>query len=535
MFFFLFYDIIFENFFGGIMNKRNLYYRRGMFIIDKLLKNFSNDSSFYKNRASLMSLELQRMNNNKDLMVKDINSFYITAMVSLLGINKENIENMNKHDDYDLLNINESETKSLESFKKLNPSFELDRNIKTKFDKWLSVERCDYPTISYMFNIRNGILHSEFEPLDEYGDMLSINNSNYTHFKGKIILYGIMRFCMFYFGNNTWMGLTEKFNVYENDVEKQITDEKELEETIKTVVINEISYKNKTTRKDLTIPELKAYKLFLKGKDKGMTLDELLNAIFGKKYEYTKTVKALNNDQILIVKKMIDKYYGDSFYNLDKESQAIQISSITRYLFDSRSVISEWICDYVEFYKTIMNSILFNEKESLEDINKIIKMSTKEENRRSVFACRTSLLIMKLYHVLYRLQNKKYEEVDFNSINFDFSSNDYNYERIDIDSSKTYDFNIDKANLAMKNPTLSNKELENKVVCEIIRNSLSHGNIEINFKVENDELKEYIIFEDIYHHKTRKLEMTLDKLETYLNSNAFETANCILKTTSKTI
>jgi len=517
------------------MNKNNLYYKRGMFIIDKLLNNYSNDASFYKNRTLLLSKEIQRMSNNKQLMVKDINSFYITAMVSLLGINKENIENMNKHDNYDFFNITVQENKSLENFKKLNPSFELDRNIKTKFDNWLSVEKCDYPTISYMYNVRNGILHSEFEPIDEYGDMLSINNSNYTHFKGKIFLYGIMNFCTFYFGNNMWMGLTEKFNIYENNIEKRITNEKDLDVAIKTVAINEISYKNKTTRKDLTIPELKAYKLFLKGKNKNISLEELLNAIFGKNFEYTKIVKTLNNNQILTIKKMIEKYYGDSFYSLDKESQTIQISSLARYLFDSRSVISEWICDYIEFYKMIMNGILYQQKISLEDINTILKSSTKEDNKRSVFACRTSLLIMKLYHILYRLQNKKYEEVDFNNINFDFTSSDYNYERTDVDGSITYDFTIDKANLIKKAPTLTNKELENKVVCEIIRNSLSHGNIEINFKVENDELKEYIIFEDIYHSKTRKLELTLDKLETFLNSNACETVNCILKTTAKTL
>ena len=69
----------------------------------------------------------------------------------------------------------------------------------------------------------------------------------------------------------------------------------------------------------------------------------------------------------------------------------------------------------------------------------------------------------------------------------------------------------------------------NKVVCEIIRNSLCHGNVEMNFKIENDELKEFIVFEDSYHSKIRKLEITLEKLEKFLNSEAFLTKNCIIK------
>ena len=35
------------------MNEKNLYYKRGMYIIDKLLNLYSNDSTFYKKRIEL--------------------------------------------------------------------------------------------------------------------------------------------------------------------------------------------------------------------------------------------------------------------------------------------------------------------------------------------------------------------------------------------------------------------------------------------------------------------------------------------------
>jgi hypothetical protein len=50
--------------------------------------------------------------------------------------------------------------------------------MNTKFDDWLSVQRCDHPTLSYMMNVRNGLLHSEYETIDEYGDLLEVNEDD---------------------------------------------------------------------------------------------------------------------------------------------------------------------------------------------------------------------------------------------------------------------------------------------------------------------------------------------------------------------
>ena len=513
------------------MNEKNLYYKRGMYIIDKLLNIFSNDSSFYKKRVELIKNELQRCSTNKQLMIKDINSFYITAMVSLIGLNKDNIEKMNKHNDYNLYKLEEKEKKymNLDKMKKRYPEFELSRNITTKFDDWLSVENCDYPTLNYMMNIRNGLLHSEYEPLGEFGDLLSVKNSNYTHFESKILLYGIMSFCLFNFGNNTWTGLTENFNIYEMETSKRITSSEELVDKIKTIKVNKLQYESSIANSALTIPEIKLYNLMLKGKTKDMSLEQMLNKIFKDKDNYTLEEQYLSEEQLSIIEKMVENYYGTNFYNLDEESQNTQLLGLVRYLVDSRATISEWICDYVDFYNVVMNAVLKLGDNYKKILNPILNEDSDENNKRSAFACRSSLLIMKLYHILYRLQNSKYEEINYNNINFDLNTSDYKYERIDIDGSKTYDFNIDKSKFKLKNPSFTDKELENKAICEIIRNSLSHGNINIDFKIDNNGLIEYVVFEDNYHSKIRKLEFTFDKLEKFLNSDAFKTENCLFK------
>lgn len=511
------------------MNENNLYYRRGMYIIDKMLKQFNNDNTFYKKRLEFIKMELNRLCTNKNLVEKDINSFYITSLSALMGLNKENIENMNRHRDYNLSDVNcIRDDVFLNQIKKDYPCFDKDRNIPTKFDKWLSVERCDYPTDCYMMNIRNGILHSEYEPLGEFGDLLSIKNSNYMHFKSKVILLGLLDFCELYFGNSGWLGVSENFNIYGSETETQITNEKELDTALDSITVTVFNYEYKGKCLDYKIPELKLVELFQKLKN-NTDLEQIAKKVFSGNYDYSFVENKITQEQKNIVKKIIEKYYGDNFYKLDNDAQMRNLCMAARYLIDSRMVISEWICDYVELLNYINQIFEKSYKKKEEKAIEMINGFDIELNQRSIFAARTSLLILKLYQILYRLQYKNYEEVDFNMIDFDTSSSDYSYERIDKNGSTSYDFNIDKAKMTVDYPNDSNKEIENRIICEIIRDALCHGNIEMNFKIENDELVEYIILEDIYKGRIRKLEITLDKLETFINSNAFKVENCIVK------
>ena len=67
------------------MGNNELYYKRGLYMIDKFLKEFTNDSSFYRKRASLVEREYLRYSNFKEIASKDMNSFILTGLVAILG------------------------------------------------------------------------------------------------------------------------------------------------------------------------------------------------------------------------------------------------------------------------------------------------------------------------------------------------------------------------------------------------------------------------------------------------------------------
>ena len=193
--------------------------------------------------------------------------------------------------------------------------------------------------------------------------------------------------------------------------------------------------------------------------------------------------------------------------------------------------------DFIEKLEIPRNKIRMTPYEYYEEMRPIIEEEMGvEENKRSVFACRTSLLIMKAYHILYRLQNKAFDDIDYNNINFDFTNSDYTYTKTDINGVVTINnFTDDIGKITNKFLTLSGVEAQNMAISEIIRNALSHGNMDIEFKIDaNNNLREYIVFNDIYHSKSRKLEMTLDKFETFLLSSAFTSSKVNSKTLTKT-
>ena len=222
-----------------------------------------------------------------------------------------------------------------------------------------------------------------------------------------------------------------------------------------------------------------------------------------------------------------EKYYGNKFYSLDINSQYYQIAMMIKYITNSRTLISEWICDFMQNYNLLNLSLSLYKKNEIELSSEYKKLNV-ETGKRSVFCCRTSLLFIKLYHILYRIQNKNYESINYNDIEFDLNGDDYTYTRTDLNGI-TNDFTIDKNNFKIKYPFDSEKEIENRVICEIIRNALSHGNIEIKIELVNDDIVEYIVFSDKYKSKNRELKITLEKLEKFLKSDSFKVENAILK------
>lgn len=520
------------------MNNNEIYYKRGLHIIDKLLNIFSNDNTFYKKRLMFMEEEFKRHANFYDIAIKDNNAFTMTGLVTLLGMNKENVEDTKKNVNYNFSRFTRMDKKAIEDYKMKTPEFENDRVVNTKYDEWLNVTNIDYPTIDYMYNVRNGLLHSEYDFYDENGNIIYVKNSNYTKFEGKILLNSFKKFGLFYFGNAGWTGLSENAYIFGVDSGKKSTNESELERIIDTIGVVSVNYKLKENNIDIEAPEEKLHKSLLKSKsvkDIYLFIDKIYRRYTD---SYSVTDLNLSVEQKKILKRMIVSYYGNDFFTWEYEKQFYSILFCCKYLFDSRNVISEWISDFVKTFEYIKENNYLNYKNvvSQNGFNSVLNenlvdLVSIEDDKRSVFACRTSLLMMKAYHILYRLQNSNFEEIDYSHINFDFSSGDYTYTRIDIDGSvKINDFCDDILKLSTKYVGLTNDIIKNIVLCEVIRNALSHGNVKLDFRIDsNDNLVTYIVLEDIYHSKVRRIEMTMDMFEKFLYSDAFLAKYCVVK------
>ena len=512
------------------MDNSEIYYKRGLYMIDKLLDIYTNDNSFYKKREILIEKEFIRYSNFRELVNKDIKSFTLTGLVALLGMNKENIERFDKNTNYDFDIFSTIKKREIEILKQKNPLFEKDRLLNTKYDNWLNVLNIAYPEDDYMINVRNALLHSEYNFYDNYENIIYLSNSNYTKFEGKILLPVFTDFSIFYFGNSSWSGLSENTYLFDIVAEKQIKSEQELSNTIDKLEIININYKLKEDSKTYVSPEKKIYNLLAKNYLSNKNFYNDINRIYRNNSEnHSINTTKLTEKQKELVKKMLETYYGDNFYNSNLEIQNRAIIDVINYIINSRSTISEWVSDYIKTLKFIecLNKKRIEKRMlSKEFYNKIKDTITNEMNiekdRRPVFACKTALLIIKAYHILYRLQNKTFNNIDFSKINFNYEDNEYKYTRIDInDDIIINNFEKDIQKIQKKYRELNSSEAQNKVICDIIRDALSHGKVTLDFRIENNNLKEYIVFDDTYHNKTRKLEMTLNKFENLLKSEAF--------------
>ena len=113
-------------------------------------------------------------------------------------------------------------------------------------------------------------------------------------------------------------------------------------------IIN-IDYKLKSNSKTNASPELKLYGLASKTLLNNEDFYEKLDRLYRNNSEnHVVSTFKLNEDQIKLVKKMIETYYGEDFYNLDIEKQCRAIVDVANYLTNSRSPLSEWISDYIK-------------------------------------------------------------------------------------------------------------------------------------------------------------------------------------------
>lgn len=482
-----------------------LHYKRGIHIINKFMKIFGDGKYCVEKEKQFLLSEYERISKT-EIGLYDSNNFLFICCATLMGLNKESIENSSNNIDYKYnLNyeipvynvvgnkmIDMPEKKVPIHLKKTLEVFNQERIIQSEYDEWLSINR--FNTLegykyNFLSNIRNSIMHSEYS-FDIFGTydfvIANIKNSNYTNFSAKIFVPKFYEFVKHYFSNDVFFGIMSNLFVFKLPEENicKIKDKDMLLEYITDkIIIKKINYNNK----------LRQDKIFEKLVKKDIELTK--NIV--DKYNITETEIVLNSDEINQVLMSIESYFGDEFYTFDEKKQFNTIVAALKYKLDPKSVFSSWI---MHFYRCI----------SLAKLGEY-----PSDEFYSLFAMQPSLQILKSYMLLYRLQNKKLSkfEIDYdliNSFEYDYNENDYsNYK--------------DKL---IKNNIIE-EERKNKIsyFMLVFRNSLCHGNIDVIFKENNDKTEQYFCFSDNYKNRSRSITISIDNLQKFLDSDSFLSKN----------
>lgn len=475
------------------MNQNNnselLHYKRGMYYVNKLMNIFPSGFYIKESEIEFVKKETIRWYNN-DIAIFDLNNFKFLCTIALMGLNKENIEKENKTKnykykiDYNVIDHSKLPLWSLKLYKE----FDNTRIIQSDYDDWLSISHInviDKFNYNYLFNVRNSLMHSEynFDLIGYHGpDIANLTNSNYSGFCAKILISQYYEFIKHYFSNDKFFGIVS--NVYTlgilND-KISINNYNELLDFIAhKITVNKIEYDNKIT----------ANKIYEKTVFKN---DEITDYDI-KKHKFNKVKVNLSTDDIEQIVCIIDKYYGESFYKLSNENKKRTLLGIIKYILDSKSIISSWI---LHFYRLTVG---------------IPQGQYNNDDFVSLFAMEDSLLILKSYLILYRLQNKELQKytIDYNLINefnFDYALDDYN----------NYKFKMINKEIIMPEDKYK--------VCyfiELFRNALAHGNIKIFYKKENDVVNKYFQFNDEWKNKKRNVILSIDSLKQFLSSESFD-------------
>ncbi|MBR6690658.1 MAG: hypothetical protein IKL65_04945 [Bacilli bacterium] len=506
------------------MDAYERYYRRSYNAINRLIevyKNGYNKENTLKFRQELMN----KYRTNPRVAQSEFNNIMFTCMIALLGLNKEAIEDTGKiieykknHNEVDMSNFKFSSEQ-----KARLKSFYDSKVISTDFDNWLSIKinpNTDKDNIDYLRRVRNSLLHSNFYIDEDTPFMPFAQLKTKSYYESELFNLQFQMFVFEYFGNIESLGLTESIYTYEIP-EKQIKNKMDLLVHLSLTTINEISYEN---LKSLGIdsPEL-----ILKS---SLNKDCIVNVKkFVKSLKNNKNIdnikwdtRRISQEHIVHIIDYIEKYYGNDFYKMDSSTQAGIISTHLKYELTPKIEISNWMSHFWYIYSSL-NSPNFS-------------VNFFDGDEFGTESCYPSLMVLKSYLLMYRLQNNNFDELDYNKINFDVNDPDIFMYSDNVDKTPvTENYFQNSFDKEKSKGILSDTEIWNKIICEVIRDSLAHGNVRTYTSLMT--LEPMIELKDIDSKKgtARVIRFTLNKYEEFLNSEAFILSNCYKKEESKVL
>jgi len=489
------------------------YYRRSYNALNRLIEGYKNGYD-YNNMINFRNEWIKKGIDNNDVLKSEQCNLLITIMVALLGLNKEPIERTGKITKY---NTNvfktgiEKAPLTFEQQKKLDDFFS-QKIISTDFDNWLSIlvnPAPDKDNVDYIRRVRNSLLHSNFYVDDELGINL-IHLKTKSYYEAEIFNNEFQMFVFEYFSNLERLGLTESMYLFDINPDK-INNTDELKNRLKTLKITSFAYKN-LAEFDEETPELTLANLCnRKGEVDVVELVKQLGA--SNKFEdlgidvFSLTPKAIPQLQ-----KFIEGRYGEDFYKREGNDQKDVIASNLQFFLNPKREISNWLIHFWYFVNGL-TSDGFTPEFFLGD----------EYGNGS---CYPTLMILKSYLVIYRLQNQHFDEIDYSKVDFSFEDTFLWCE----DENKTYNSIEYYKELVKKEYDkgiiTDINDVWKKVICEVIRNGLAHGNVTVCFS--NDYNSTVIEIKDTNqkNNTTKCLRMETKSFEKFLNSEAFNPKNC---------
>lgn len=457
--------------------KQDKFYRRAYNLINDLRLVYKDGY----NSNIIEELKKIQITKNESVYKSEIEALSLILISTLIGLNKECLEN--KYDDLYCEEILEYDFRNMYNIN-TEENFESKRILNTKYDNFISVSNFNDDKLSDLKVIdfvRNAFLHSQFQlhMKDNYS-VTFIKNKNF--FEAYLLNPNFYYYMISMFSNIPTIGKTEKQMFCFGNL-KKANNKQELIKIIKENYMVDFSKID--------------YNINLENINKYMDDEKIQDDI-----EYV----GFTDNGIEILADYIIKNYPN-FFNESEEEQIKKICIILEYIFQNKRVYSNWI---VHFYYMIRK--LFSN-----DIDLNFFLNDEDYN----FCIDDALNIVQLYLILFRFQNYYLEPID--------------YDKVDISNVKIFDeasYNLIKESMAkIQSSDLSiDNDMAYKItICQIIRNSLAHGNFNTTIVKDKNEIKTMYIFKDIYKNKEKDIYLDVESIRKFISSDAFKPNNSKIK------
>jgi len=477
------------------MTNKEKYYTRAYSTIKQIETAFPRGIDGPSIRSFIQN-KMRESTGNKKLVSEEEICFVLTMLITLIGLNKEEIEeaydikykrNIVEHDIFELFNSDE--------LNNLKQELENIRTFHTDFDNWLVVTKNltnKNTNYDYLKMVRNALLHSEFEVIfDSVVELINIKNKSF--FEANLVYQNFFQFITRYFSNNMGLGLTTKNILFSINPNIKIENQFDLINFLSSMDIYFLTLDNS----DDAFYDGILYKY----KRKDNTIDlKMIEELEGKVKDFYSG--NLSQEMIKRIVNYINIVYGTRFYKEWNYVKRKHIVELCQLLLDPKNYFSCWIAyiiDVIYKLKNAQGAVILSE----------FNISPE--------GFLITICIIKSYLILYRLQCNEFSDIDYDKFDFDF-------DVIQLVSTNETQY----LNLQKKYSNIDNETLKKMYILQIFRNALSHGNINVYVvnNVNHTFAAPIIEFVDSYKTSVSKIRLPLDDLIKFLNSEAFLPEYC---------